>query len=103
MEIYWKIKFISELCFGFNLSLQQSVLIPPIRRLFNAMTDNGSETRPKIDYVLATLRISLGSIFLWAFLDKMFGLGYATSSEDAWINGGSPTEGYLQFAAGGIL
>ena len=67
------------------------------------MTENGSGPRSKIAYVLAALRISLGWIFLWAFLDKMFGLGYATSSENAWINGGSPTEGYLQFAAGGIF
>ena len=29
--------------------------------------------------------------FLWAFLDKAFGLGYATPSGNAWINGGSPT------------
>ena len=27
---------------------------------------------------LAVLRIATGFIFLWAFLDKMFGLGYAT-------------------------
>jgi len=44
---------------------------------------------------LAALRISTGFIFLWAFFDKLLGLGYATPSEGAWINGGSPTEGYL--------
>lgn len=41
------------------------------------------------------LRISVGFVFLWAFLDKMFGLGYATSSARAWVDGGSPTEGFL--------
>ena len=46
-------------------------------------------------------RISLGWVFLWAFLDKMFGLGYATESTDAWINGGSPTFGFLSFGAAG--
>ena len=29
---------------------------------------------------LAVLRISTGFVFLWAFLDKTFGLGYATPS-----------------------
>ena len=44
---------------------------------------------------LAVLRISLGFVFLWAFLDKTFGLGYSTPSAKAWINGGSPTKGFL--------
>ena len=46
-------------------------------------------------------RISLGFVFLWAFLDKMFGLGLATASKDAWIDGGSPTFGFLSFGAAG--
>jgi thiosulfate dehydrogenase (quinone) large subunit len=44
---------------------------------------------------LAVLRISTGFVFLWAFFDKTFGLGYATPSAKAWINGGSPTKGFL--------
>jgi thiosulfate dehydrogenase [quinone] large subunit len=44
---------------------------------------------------LAVLRISTGFVFLWAFLDKTFGFGYATPSARAWINGGSPTKGFL--------
>lgn len=44
---------------------------------------------------LAVLRIATGFIFLWAFLDKTFGLNYATPSAKAWINGGSPTKGFL--------
>lgn len=44
---------------------------------------------------LAVLRISTGFVFLWAFLDKTFGFGYATPVERAWINGGSPTKGFL--------
>ena len=35
--------------------------------------------------VFAALRIVLGFTFFWAFLDKVFGLGYATPSERAWI------------------
>ncbi|MCU7724945.1 DoxX family membrane protein [Actinoplanes sp. KI2] len=44
---------------------------------------------------LAVLRISTGFVFLWSFLDKCFGLGYSTPSAKAWINGGSPTKGFL--------
>jgi thiosulfate dehydrogenase [quinone] large subunit len=44
---------------------------------------------------LAVLRISVGFVFLWAFLDKTFGLGYSTPWERAWVNGGSPTKGFL--------
>ena len=46
-------------------------------------------------YVWAVTRIALGWVFLWAFLDKTFGLGYATPAENAWIDGGSPTSGFL--------
>ncbi|MGB2567285.1 hypothetical protein ACPFP2_02350 [Micromonospora citrea] len=52
-------------------------------------------------YVWAGTRIALGWIFLWAFLDKAFGLGYATEAKNAWINGGSPTKGFLTFGAAG--
>ncbi|MEV4536618.1 hypothetical protein AB0J82_22810 [Asanoa sp. NPDC049518] len=44
---------------------------------------------------LAVLRIATGFVFLWAFLDKTFGLGFSTPSERSWINGGSPTKGFL--------
>jgi thiosulfate dehydrogenase [quinone] large subunit len=43
----------------------------------------------------AATRIAMGFIFLWAFLDKMFGLGFATVKGKAWIDGLSPTTGYL--------
>lgn len=45
--------------------------------------------------ITAVLRIATGLLFLWAFADKTFGFGYATSSANAWINGGSPTKGFL--------
>ncbi|GAA1860773.1 DoxX family membrane protein [Asanoa iriomotensis] len=44
---------------------------------------------------LAVLRIATGFVFLWAFLDKTFGLGYSTPVERSWVNGGSPTKGFL--------
>lgn len=54
------------------------------------------------------LRISIGWVFLWAFLDKLFGLGFATGRNeetgvvdyfgpDSWLEGGSPTSGFLEF------
>jgi thiosulfate dehydrogenase (quinone) large subunit len=50
---------------------------------------------------LAVFRVVLGFEFLWAFADKTFGLGYATPAARAWINGGSPTKGFLSRVAVG--
>lgn len=62
-------------------------------------------------YAWALLRIGLGYIFLWAFLDKLFGLGFSTCRDmagnisvgcsDAWLNGGSPTAGFLGHGVSG--
>jgi thiosulfate dehydrogenase [quinone] large subunit len=49
--------------------------------------------------VLAVLRIATGFIFFWAFLDKTFGLGYSTPRAQAWINGGTPSQGFLKSPA----
>jgi len=49
----------------------------------------------------AILRISLGLIFLWAFFDKLLGLGFATASDKSWILGVSPTAGFLEFGTRG--
>jgi|AntRauTorckE6833_2_1112554.scaffolds.fasta_scaffold00033_12 thiosulfate dehydrogenase [quinone] large subunit len=57
-------------------------------------------------------RISLGFVFLWAFFDKLFGLGFATCRDaatntvnvmcdSAWLAGGSPTKGFLSFGTTG--
>ncbi len=64
--------------------------------------------------VLAVLRLSLGWVFLWAFLDKAFALGFDTGKNPttgavdrfgsaAWVNGGSPTSGFLGKATKGPL
>ena len=60
---------------------------------------------------LGVTRISLGLTMLWAFLDKMFALGFATGRQEdgtiqflgdtAWISGGSPTFGFLKFSSRG--
>lgn len=64
--------------------------------------------------VLAALRIGFGLTFLWAFFDKLLALGFHTGYDPtgatldrfgpaAWVNGGSPTEGFLKFGADGPL
>ena len=65
---------------------------------------------------LAVLRIMFGLTFLWAFLDKLLALGFATGKftdpatgvtttdrfgDAAWIHGGSPTEGFLTYGTKG--
>ncbi len=52
-------------------------------------------------FSITTLRLLMGFIFLWAFLDKTFGLGFATSPEKSWLSGGSPTTGFLGNAVKG--
>lgn len=63
--------------------------------------------------VLAALRIGFGITFLWAFFDKLLALGFSTGRDEtgavdrfgdaAWINGSSPTEGFLSFGSSGPL
>jgi thiosulfate dehydrogenase (quinone) large subunit len=65
-------------------------------------------------FVAGILRLSLGWVFLWAFLDKAFALGFNTGrnpetgvvtrfGDAAWIHGGSPTLGFLKFGTEGPL
>lgn len=51
--------------------------------------------------VLVALRLVMGFIFLWAFVDKLFGLGFSTSPDKSWLHGGSPTSGFLAGATQG--
>ena len=43
----------------------------------------------------------MGWIFLWPFLDKLFGLGFATERGQGWLAGTSPTFGFLEFGTKG--
>ncbi len=63
-------------------------------------TTGGSATRVAA-IAAAAIRLSMGWVFLWAFLDKAFGLGHGTPGKDAWVHGGSPTAGFLGFATAG--
>lgn len=51
--------------------------------------------------VWGVARLCIAWIFVWAFLDKLFGLGHETKSENSWLNGGSPTKGFLSNSATG--
>ena len=54
-------------------------------------------------YALGLLRLGMGWILLWAFLDKLFGLGFTTTPDKAWLVGNSPTSGFLLNATRGPL
>jgi len=70
-----------------------------------------STLHPAAAKALAVLRIAFGLTFLWAFFDKLLALGFHTGynqdgvldrfGDAAWINGGSPTNGFLKFGADG--
>lgn len=65
------------------------------------------------EIIWGLVRISLGLIFLWAFFDKLIGLGFSTClneegktevmCDSAWLKGGSPTTGFLKFGTKGPL
>ena len=71
----------------------------PVREVDKSNASKTDRTR----YFWALLRLGMGWIFMWAFLDKLFGLGFATESGKGWIDGGSPTFGFLNFGATGPL
>ncbi len=54
----------------------------------------------KKENLFGLTRIVLGWVFLWAALDKIFGLGYTTKAGKAWFNGVSPTAGFLKSVQG---
>ncbi|WP_150461923.1 hypothetical protein [Nesterenkonia ebinurensis] len=58
-------------------------------------TPDTVRSRSAVWYVLAVVRILIGFEFLWAFLDKTFGLTFNTPAGQGWIHGVSPTYGYL--------
>ena len=70
---------------------KQSLATPPV----------GESATRVATIAAAAIRLSIGWVFLWAFLDKAFGLGHETPGKDAWVNGGSPTKGFLSFATAG--
>ncbi len=77
-----------------------------------------AESKMSTIRIWAVLRLLMGVIFLWPFFDKMIGLGYTTCltadpiskvesvevlCKKSAAKGGSPTTGFLKFAAKGPL
>ena len=56
-------------------------------------------TRPGVQSVLAFSRIVIGFYFLWACIDKVFGLTFTTPPERSLLNGGAPAQGYINNVA----
>ena len=57
----------------------------------------------KDKYFWGILRLMMGWTFLWSFLTHTFGLGFDVSSQKSWINGNSPTFGFLKFGTKGYF
>jgi thiosulfate dehydrogenase [quinone] large subunit len=85
----------------------------PIIDADNVLVETDVVTHSAARKGLAVLRLAYGVTFLWAFFDKLLGLGFHTGAitneegartgidfmakDAAWLNGGSPTEGFLMF------
>ena len=77
----------------------------PATDLGATLVENDVVTHANARRGLAVLRIGYGVTFLWAFFDKLLALGFHTGYDQngnldrfgpgAWVNGGSPTEGFL--------
>ncbi|WP_030684408.1 DoxX family membrane protein [Streptomyces sp. NRRL B-1347] len=77
--------------------------LPSFRRRSAAHAATAARADTARAYALGSLRLFMGAVFLWAFLDKTFGFGYSTASGKGWIDGGSPTEGFLSGVAAGPM
>ena len=83
----------------------------PEHDVADGVVENEVVTSSAARKALSVLRIGFGFTFLWAFFDKLLALGFSTGYDQegtldrfgpaAWINGGSPTEGFLKFGADG--
>jgi thiosulfate dehydrogenase [quinone] large subunit len=83
---------------GFHLPSRNTTSTAPASGETTTATATATRAR-----VFAGLRFVTGFVFLWAFLDKTFGWGYATASGKGWVDGGSPTKGFLSSVAAGPM
>ena len=88
----------------------------PVLDVADVVVESEVVTSSPARKALAFVRITFGFTFLWAFFDKALALGFGTGAitndagaktgvdyfgPAAWINGASPTEGFLKFGADG--
>jgi len=83
-----------------------TALADPTTSTAAVRTEPAIVTSGRARIALALARLATGFIFLWAFLDKTFGLHYSTGAAVAegspslsWIDGGQPSQGFMKFAA----
>ena len=89
--------------------MSSQVLEPPVREdvpVRDEVVDRKSVASVPGARIWGLLRITIGWIFMWAFLDKLLALGFSTGRDPetgvidrfgdaAWINGANPTEDFL--------
>ena len=61
-----------------------------------------SERNEKGLLALAVFRLLVGWLFIWAFFDKLLGLGFATPAGSGMVDGGSPSY-FVTFVTDGIF
>lgn len=84
-----------------NIQVKTNVVDRVVGSIRNADSQAVVDEHPdRSRWAWAAARIALGFTFFWAFIDKLFGLGFSTPVERAWINGGNPTFGFLSNATG---
>jgi thiosulfate dehydrogenase (quinone) large subunit len=62
--------------------------------------DDINRIGPGARYMWALVRFAIGFVALWAFLDKLMGLDHSTPGDKSWLNGVSPTAGFLKGVQG---
>lgn len=67
------------------------------------MDKKSASLNPAHTWTWLLLRLVMSFILLWAFFDKLLGLGFATPSDKSWIKGLSPTFGFLKFGLKGFF
>jgi thiosulfate dehydrogenase [quinone] large subunit len=73
---------------------------PTTGRAATARAEAAEAAPRRAPLALGLARMGLGWLFLWAFVDKLVGLGFSTPGNMGWIDGGNPTQGYLGSAEG---
>jgi thiosulfate dehydrogenase [quinone] large subunit len=79
-----------------------------VQTLYAPAASQAGTDEPRGARIWGVLRLAIGWVFLWAFLDKLLALGFASGRDPktgvadrfgdaAWIHGGSPTDGFLSF------
>ncbi|MDQ0727856.1 hypothetical protein [Microbacterium sp. W4I20] len=64
--------------------------------------DRALRDSPAARIFITLTRIALGFVYLWAFVDKLFGFGLATPPEGSVLAGQSPSAGYLGSTEGAL-